>query len=360
MSGVPNKKKNWELISTISVLVILSPWLLPSLKSVLVAVYDNPLQFFDYTLNGLNTGMLYGLIAIGYTMVYGIIQLINFAHGEICMLGAMVTATFVGWAFGLDAVAIPAAGFVIFMTAAALLDGGFGILLDTVAYKPLRGSSRLSALITAIGMSLLLQNLAVMIWGAGAQTIKVPEGYTSTAIFQIGGRLGIRVTFFHISIWAFTILAMFGLFFLVKKTRFGMAMRATAQNPTAASLMGIRLNQVVATTFFVGSFLGAIGGVAVAINKGSFDYQIGLYIGLVAFAAAVLGGIGSIPGAMLGGVIIGVVEAWAAGYLSKVSHPFTDGTLSTGYKEAVGFTVLILIILLRPQGLLGSKGGDRA
>lgn len=318
------------------------------------------LQFLDYTLNGLNTGMLYGLIAIGYTMVYGIIQLINFAHGEICMLGAMVTATFVGWAFGLDAVSIPAAGFVVFMTAAALMDGGFGILLDTLAYKPLRGSSRLSALITAIGMSLLLQNLAVMVWGAGAQTIKVPEGYTSTAIFQIGGRLGIRITFFHISIWILTILSMCGLYFLVQKTRFGMAMRATAQNPTAASLMGIRLNKVVATTFFVGSFLGAIGGVAVAINKGSFDYQIGLYIGLVAFAAAVLGGIGSIPGAMLGGIIIGVVEAWAAGYLSKVPHPFTEGGLSTGYKEAVGFIVLILIILLRPQGLLGSKGGDRA
>ncbi|MBL4850357.1 MAG: branched-chain amino acid ABC transporter permease [Planctomycetes bacterium] len=316
--------------------------------------------FLEYTLNGLNTGILYGLIAIGYTMVYGIIQLINFAHGEICMLGAMVTATFLGWAFGVDAIAIPAAGFVVFMTLAALMDGGFGILLDKIAYKPLRGSSRLSALITAIGMSLLLQNLAVMIWGAGANTIKVPEGYTSTAILQIGGRLGIRITFFHISIWLFTIASMSGLYFLVQKTRFGMAMRATAQNPTAASLMGVRLDKVVATTFFVGSFLGAIGGVAVAINKGSFDYQIGLYIGLVAFAAAVLGGIGSIPGAMLGGIIIGVVEAWAAGYLSEIPHPLVEGGISTGYKEAVGFTVLILIILLRPQGLLGSRGGDRA
>lgn len=320
------------------------------------------LQFLDYTLNGLNTGMLYGLIAIGYTMVYGIIQLINFAHGEVCMLGAMATCAFLGMAFGVDAVAVSALGFVFFMTAAALLDGGFGIVLDRVAYKPLRGGGRLSALITAIGMSLLLQNAAVLFWGAGARTIKVPDGYTTTAIFQLGGRLGVRVTTFHISIWVVTLIAMAGLYYLVHKTRFGMAMRATAQNPTAASLMGVRLDRVVSTTFFVGSFLGAIGGVAVAINKGSFDYQIGLYIGLVAFAAAVLGGIGSIPGAMLGGVIIGVAEAWAAGYLSKIPHPIpsVSGGISTGYKEAVGFLVLIVIILVRPQGLLGSRGGDRA
>ena len=318
------------------------------------------MQFLEYTINGLNNGVLYGLIAIGYTMVYGIIQLINFAHGEVCMLGAMVTCALLGFAFGPGPV--PVVGFVAFLALAALLDGGFGILLDRVAYRPLRGSSRLSVLITAIGMSLLLQNLAVIRWGAAGLTIKVPENFTSQAVWQLGGRRGIQISAFHISIWVVSLVSMAGLYFLVHRTRFGMAMRATAQNPTAASLMGVRLDKVVAVTFFVGSFLGAIGGVAVAINKGSFDYQIGLYVGLIAFAAAVLGGIGSIPGAMLGGVIIGVVEAWAAGYLSLIPHPMpsVEGGISTGYKEAVGFMVLILIILVRPQGLLGTRGGDRA
>jgi branched-chain amino acid transport system permease protein len=150
------------------------------------------------------------------------------------------------------------------------------------------------------------------------------------------------------------------LYFVVMRTKMGMAMRACAQNPTAASLMGVQLNKVVAVTFFIGSVLGGIAGIAVAINKGSFDYQIGLYVGVVAFAAAVLGGIGDIRGAMLGGLIIGVVEAWAAGYLNDIPHPITDGGIHTGYKEAVGFCVLIFIIIVRPQGLLGSRGGDRA
>ena len=318
------------------------------------------LKFLELSINGLNTGMLYGLIAIGYTMVYGIIQLINFAHGEVCMLGAMFTFTLVGVFFDPSAQHIPTLAFVFFVTLAAVGDGAFGIGLDAVAYKPLRGSSRLSALITAIGMSLLLQNLTVMIWKAGAKTVKTPEWFSSP-VFQIGsGRLSVKIQAFDLGIWLITLATMGALYYLVRKTRFGMAMRACAQNPTAASLMGIRLNRIVATTFFIGSLLGAIGGIAVAIKKGSFDYQIGLYVGVVAFAAAVLGGIGSIPGAMLGGLIIGVAEAWAAGYLSEISHPFAEGTISTGYKEAVGFLVLILIILLRPQGLLGSRGGDRA
>jgi len=317
------------------------------------------LKFTELSINGLNTGMLYGLIAIGYTMVYGIIQLINFAHGEVCMLGAMFTFTLIGWAYDPSIMALPTAAFILFVGLSCLADGLFGIALDQVAYKPLRGSSRLSALITAIGMSLLLQNLAVMVWDASAKTVKVP-GWFHDPVLRIGGRLGIQISWFHVSIWLVTVLSMVALYLVVMRTKFGMAMRACAQNPTAASLMGIRLNTVVATTFFIGSFLGALGGIAVAINKGSFDYQIGLYVGVVAFAAAVLGGIGSIPGAMLGGLIIGVVEAWAAGYLSNIPHPFAEGGISTGYKEAVAFAVLILIILVRPQGLLGNQGGDRA
>jgi branched-chain amino acid transport system permease protein len=316
------------------------------------------LKFLELTFNGVNTGMLYGLIAIGYTMVYGIILLINFAHGEVCMLGAMFTFTLIGW-FLDPTLAIPGFAFFAFVALASLLDGGFGIALDWVAYKPLRGSSRLSVLITAIGMSLLLQNAAVIIWDPSAKLILVPSWFHD-ALFSVGGRFGIKVTAFHVMLWVVTLASMVALYVVVMRTKMGMAMRACAQNPTAASLMGIQLNRVVAVTFFIGSVLGAIGGIAVAINKGSFDYQIGLYVGVIAFAAAVLGGIGDIRGAMLGGLIIGVAEAWAAGYLSDIPHPFTDGGIHTGYKEAVGFCVLIFIILVRPQGLLGTRGGDRA
>jgi len=320
---------------------------------------DSWLKLLEQLVNGLNTGIIYGLIAIGYTMVYGVIQLINFAHGEVCMIGAMLTVTLAGLFFGPEAIYVGTIPFFCFLALAAVLDGGFGIVLDRVAYKPLRNASRLSALITAIGMSLLLQNVAVLIWGPEARVVRKPE-WLDDAVFQVGGRFGVQISWFHLLVLGITVLCMLGLYFVVMRTRLGTAMRACAQNPTAAALMGVRRNRVVAVTFFIGSFLGAIGGVAVAINKGSFDYQIGLYVGVVAFAAAVLGGIGSIQGAMLGGVIIGVAEALAAGYLSEIPHPFTDGTIHTGYKEAVGFLVLILIILFRPEGLLGRKGGDRA
>ena len=317
------------------------------------------LKLIEQLINGLNTGVIYGLIAIGYTMVYGVIQLINFAHGEIVMLGAMLTFTITGLFFGPEVTFLSTIPFFAFVGLASLADAGLGVGLDFVAYRPLRNASRLSALITAIGMSLLLQNLTVILWGAGARTVLKPE-WADAAAFVIGGRFGVRVTYFHLVVLITTVLCMAVLYYLVMRTKLGTAMRACAQNPVAAALMGIRRNRVVAMTFAIGSFLGAIGGIAVAVNKGSFDYQIGLYVGVVAFSAAVLGGIGSIPGAMLGGVIIGVAEALAAGYLSEIPHPFTDGTISTGYKEAVGFLVLIGIILVRPQGILGQRTGDRA
>ena len=321
-------------------------------------------EFFELTLNGLNTGILYGLVAIGYTMVYGIIKLINFAHGEVCMLGIMVTYSLLTLVAGTDAASVGTLPFICFILVAAILDGGLGIALDWVAYKPLRHASRLSALITAIGMSLLLQNVAVMIWDPQQKVIQQPE-WLNENLFYIGDI--IPISYLTIIVWVLTILSMVGLYIVVMKTKLGTAMRACSQNKTAAALMGIRLDLVVGLTFFIGSLFAAFAGVAVAMNKGSFDYQIGLYIGLVAFAAAVLGGIGNIPGAMLGGVTIGVAEAYAAGYLNKVPHParlisddYSSLTFSTGYKEGVAFLVLIMILLFRPQGLLGSKGGDRA
>jgi branched-chain amino acid transport system permease protein len=321
-------------------------------------------QFLELTLNGLNTGILYGLVAIGYTMVYGIIKLINFAHGEVCMLGIMVTYTLLTATVGADAAFVGTLPFLLFVLIAAVLDGGFGIAIDWVAYKPLRHASRLSALITAIGMSLLLQNLAVLIWDPQAKVLKQPEWFGEN-LFIIGDI--IPVSCLTVMVWTLTFASMIGLYFVVMKTKLGTAMRACSQNSTAAALMGVRLDRVVGLTFFIGSLFAAFAGVAVAMNKGSFDYQIGLYIGLVAFAAAVLGGIGNIPGAMLGGVVIGVAEALAAGYLSRVPHPvsffsseYADLHLATGYQQGVAFLVLILILIFRPEGLLGSKGGDRA
>lgn len=321
-------------------------------------------ELFELSLNGLNTGILYGLVAIGYTMVYGIIKLINFAHGEVCMLGIMVTYSLLSYIAGPDAATVGTLPFLCFILVAAIFDGGLGIALDWVAYKPLRHASRLSALITAIGMSLLLQNVAVMIWDPQQKVIVQPE-WLGENLFYIGDI--IPISYLTVIVWVLTIVSMIGLYLVVMKTKLGTAMRACSQNKTAAALMGIRLDLVVGLTFFIGSLFAAFAGVAVALNKGSFDYQIGLYIGLVAFAAAVLGGIGNIPGAMLGGVVIGVAEALAAGYISKIPHParlisddYSSLTLSTGYKEGVAFLVLILILLFRPQGLLGSKGGDRA
>jgi branched-chain amino acid transport system permease protein len=321
-------------------------------------------KLLDLTITGLNTGILYGLVAIGYTMVYGIIKLINFAHGEVCMLGIMVTYTLVAAVAGTDAATIGVVPFLVFVLIAAVFDGGLGIALDHVAYKPLRGASRLSALITAIGMSLLLQNLAVLIWDPQAKTLAYSAWFDENA-FTIGEM--IPISRLKIIIWISTLVSMVGLYAVVMKTKLGTAMRACSQNSTAAALMGIRLDRVVAVTFFIGSLFAAFAGIAVAMNKGSFDYQIGLYIGLVAFAAAVLGGIGNIPGAMLGGVIIGVAESLAAGYMDAIPHParlisaeYAELNFSVGYKEGVAFVVLILILLFRPQGLLGSKGGDRA
>lgn len=322
------------------------------------------LEFLEFAINGLNTGILYGLVAIGYTMVYGIIKLINFAHGEVCMLGIMMTYTLIGLFYGSEAAAIGLLPFVIFVGVAAVIDGGLGIGLDIVAYKPLRNASRLSALITAIGMSLLLQNLAVLIWGAQPATPSFPE-WLNEPMVLIGGT--VPISYMAVIIWVSTIISMVMLYLVVMKTKLGTAMRACSQNSTAAALMGVQLDKVVGATFFIGSVFAAFAGIAVAMNKGSYDYQIGLYIGLVAFAAAVLGGIGNIPGAMLGGVIIGVVESLAVGYVDYIPHPasflsadYAHLKISTGYKEGVGFLVLIVILLFRPQGLLGSKGGDRA
>ena len=295
-------------------------------------------QFLEQIINGLVLGGIYALIAVGYTMVYGIIQLINFAHGEIFMFGAyfaFVCVTTFGMSFW---VALPVS-----MAMCALM----GMLIDFVAYRPLRNAPRLSALITAIGMSLMLQNLARLIWGARWRKFPAeatPTLLTGNAISLPGGA---QVSFLDVFIILLAVGLMIGLNRLINLTKIGKAMRACAQNRVAASLMGIDTNRVITVTFAIGSALGAVAGVMVGLREVT-EPAMGYYKGVAAFAAAVLGGIGNITGAMLGGVVLGVAEALGAGYISS------------GYRLAIAYIIMILVIIFRPSGLLGKSTATRA
>lgn len=300
-------------------------------------------------LNGLVLGSIYALVALGYTMVYGIIGLINFAHGEVVMVGAMVTITMLGLlaSFGLHPgvltllLAIMAA-----MAVCMLMAGG----MEKFAYRPLRRAPRLTPLILAIGISIFLQNLAMMIWGRGYKTF--PEVVETFPIDVMGA----TVTNIQLSIMVISIVIMVALWLLVDKTRLGKAMRATAQNQEVAKLMGIDINRVISLTFVIGAGLGAIAGVMRAINYGQADAYMGLLLGLKAFSAAVLGGIGNLFGAVLGGLLLGLIESLAAGYASD----FTGGIIGANYQDIFAFMVLILVLLLRPNGLMGERQADRA
>ncbi|NJB67394.1 branched-chain amino acid transport system permease protein [Desulfobaculum xiamenense] len=295
-------------------------------------------QFLAQLVNGLTLGVIYALIAVGYTMVYGVIELINFAHGEIYMLGAFLCVTFI------SALGIP---FYPAIALAMLCCAAFGILLDIVAYRPLRKAPRLAALITAIGMSIFLQNLAMVIWGSRPKPFAqeaVPAYLKLTAVDVAG----VHLTWLQVFIFAVTIGMMGGLYLTITRTRIGTAMRALAQNKTAAALMGINVNFVISFTFALGSAMGAVAGVLVSVYYNTLSPTMGYVAGVKAFAAAVLGGIGSVPGAMLGGVVLGVAEALGAGYVSSL------------YRDGVAYAVLIAVILFRPSGLLGRAVIDKA
>lgn len=284
-------------------------------------------MFWQQLLNGLILGCTYALIALGYTMVYGIIQLINFAHGEIYMCGGFV-ALFLVITFKMNifAALILAMVFCIVM----------GVVIEFIAYRPLRKSSRLSALISAIGVSTFLSTLALLVFGADA------KGFPDEVIPDLHFFNG-QVSLVQILIVAISILLMITLQIIVRKTKLGKAMRAVSQDYNTAALMGVNINFIISFTFALGSALAAAGGVLVGINFHSVSFNMGLMAGLKAFAAAVLGGIGSIPGAMLGGVFLGVAEVFtvAAGYSS--------------YRDAIAFAILVLVLLIRPTGLLGQK-----
>ena len=281
--------------------------------------------------NGTSLGSLYALIAIGYTMVYGILRLINFAHGDIFMLGAYITY------YGL--VFTPLPWWLVFVLS-ALLTGLAGLLLEKLAYKPLRGAPRITVLISAIGASFLLQNLGILIFGGRPKAFPIPDLLNRTLV--IGG---VSVALVSIVIPIITIMLLLGLTFIIQKTRTGMAMRALSKDYEAASLMGIDVNRVISFTFFIGSFMAAVGGILWGTKYPQLLPLMGVIPGLKCFIAAVIGGIGNITGAVIGGFILGLGEIMLIAFLPGL----------TGYRDAFSFVLLIVILLVKPTGIMGEK-----
>ncbi len=295
-------------------------------------------QLVQQLFNGLSLGAIYALIAIGYTMVYGIIGMINFAHGEIYMIGAytgLVTLSAIGVGSGIPIMLIV----LIMLIVAALVTAVYGYAVEKVAYAPLRGSPRLVPLISAIGMSIFLQNWVAL--GQGARDMAVPNLVAGSLQIQLGDDFVFNASYSRILIIVTTIILMVMLSFYIKYSRMGRASRACSQDLGMANLLGIDTSRVISFTFIVGAMLAAVGGVLIALAIGKLTPFIGFVAGIKAFTAAVLGGIGSIPGAMLGGVILGLAETFAAAYISSQ------------YKDIVAFSLLVLILLFRPTGLLG-------
>ena len=306
--------------------------------------------FTQQLINGLVLGSVYALVALGYTMVYGILELINFAHGEVVMIGAMVALAVINALLGagvdLPGLAVASLGLLAAIPACALL----GFSIERIAYRPLRKAPRLAPLITAIGVSIVLQNVAMMVWGK--QYISFPAILPATR-HQVGGA---SITDLQLFIFLLSCTVMAALWLLVQKTRLGRAMRATAQSPEVAGLMGVNVNTVISITFILGAVLGAVAGVMVSAYYGLAHYYMGFMLGLKAFTAAVLGGIGNIAGAMLGGLLLGVIESMGAGYIGDLS----GGFLGSHYQDVFAFLVLILVLTLRPSGLLGERVAERA
>lgn len=297
-------------------------------------------------INGLVLGSIYALVALGYTMVYGILELINFAHGEVTMFGAMIGIAVIA-ALGGSVPPVAAIGTALFMAILGCMALGFTI--ERVAYRRLRHAPRLSALITAIGISIVLQNVAMLIWGK--QYIRFPEVFAIER-YQVAGAV---ITNLQIAIVLLSLALMGALWLLIHQTPLGRAMRATAQSRDIAGLMGINVNVTISATFVIGAALAAVAGVMVSAYYGLAHYYMGFMLGLKAFTAAVLGGIGNVAGAALGGLLLGIIESLGAGYIG----PLTGGFLGSHYQDVFAFLVLILVLTLRPSGLLGERVGER-
>lgn len=294
-------------------------------------------------INGMVLGSIYGLIAIGYTMVYGIIGMINFAHGEVYMIATYLAAIFIAC---LSLLGFHSIFFVLILTliGTVVITGLYGWAIEKIAYKPLRGSSRLAPLISAIGMSLFLQNFVRLSQGARSQGIP--------ALLSEHWRFGTETHFIQIShiqllIITTTIVSMLALTFVISKTSLGRAMRATQQDRVMANILGIATDRIIAAVFVIGAIMAAIAGILVSLNYGSFNFYIGFVIGIKAFTAAVLGGIGSLPGAMLGGLILGMSESLFSGFVD------------VDFKDVFAFSILIFVLIFKPSGLLGSPDVEK-
>jgi len=299
-------------------------------------------MFTQQLINGLALGAVYALIALGYTMVYGILQLINFAHGEIYMLGAYLGIIVLGVLtyLGFTAYSLPLS-LLLTVIISMLFCAAYGAVIERVAYRPLRNASKLAPLISAVGMSIILQNFVML--AQGKEYKNLPPMLPSQGVIIFGA----NVSPVQVFILTASVLIMVGLQFFVARTRLGKAMRATSQDRVMAGLVGININQVISITFMIGSSLAAVAGVMVTLYYGVVHFFMGYLAGIKAFTAAVLGGIGSIPGAMLGGFMLGLIENFGASYISSV------------YKDAFAFVVLIITLIIRPAGLLGQKSVDK-
>lgn len=295
--------------------------------------------YLQQTINGVTLGVIYALVALGFSMVYGILEMINFAHGEVYMIGGVVgylALTALGFSTGLIGLQLVAVMLLVLILA-MLVSGAVGVSIERFAYRPLRNSSRLTPLISAIGVSVFLQNLVMNVLSARPKPFPPIMGRQEFTAF------GASFTNLHIFIIVVSVIMLLALDFFIRRHKWGKAMRAVAQDSEAAGFMGIEVNNVISMTFLLGSIMAAVAGIMVGMYYGVVDFFMGFLIGLKAFAAAVLGGIGNLRGAMLGGIILGLLES------------FGTGILGAEWKDLIAFVVLIAVLVLRPQGLLGEE-----
>ncbi len=306
--------------------------------------------FLQQIINGLVLGSVYALVALGYTMVYGILQLINFTHGEVLMVGAMVSLTVVSLLQTFFPGMAPWAMMLLALLTAIPACMALSATIERLAYRPLRNAPRLAPLITAIGLSIVLQTVAMLVWGPNPMVF--PDLLPTTPIEWQGAFISPK----QLLILGVSAVLMAALVLLIQYSRLGRAMRAVSESPSMAMLMGINPDRIIALTFMIGAALAAVAGLLVAMNYNIVHFTMGFIPGLKAFTAAVLGGIGNVPGAVLGGLLLGIIESLGAGYIGDI----TGGFLGSHYQDIFAFAVLILVLLFRPSGLLGERVADRA
>ncbi len=295
--------------------------------------------FFQELVNGITVGALYALVALGFSMVYGVLKLLNFAHGDLYMVGAFVGYFVIQWFGGPNALSIPVPMLLVIMfVLAGLLTGGLGVAIERFAYRPLRHAPRIAPLITAIGISFFLENAALLLFGAQYRVYNTPDFISFSSGITFGK---VSIDAVQIMVIVLGLALMIGLRLLVVRTKLGKQMRAVAADTEAAEMLGVNVNLTIAATFFLGSALAGVAGVMAGLLFNQVTNTIGFIAGLKAFTAAVVGGIGSLPGAMLGGLLIGIAESMVTGYISST------------FTNLLVFALLIVVMLVRPSGLLG-------